>query len=545
MSKELLKKLRILSAVAAVLIMAVIFVLSSQSGEASDEMSISFTSFLLSADFDFALFINFIVRKFAHLIEYAALAVPVYLFVESFKISEALCCIYSVLFTSLYAVSDEIHQYFVEGRSCQIDDIFLDSAGGLIAVIIIHLIFSALRKKNKKILPNTDAFFLKLFSSYISGDYESTEPADDETLMSIIEKAFHHKLLPVTTVAMTKCGAVLPKSEIYNVLRDESQKHVFIQTVKTQKFLEVYKLMTEAGARPICVKGIICRYYYPEPDFRESSDEDIIVSEQDYSICADVLEKCGFVRSVDKPNEIGFSHAQSGLKIEVHKTMFPNSGVYSKFNELLGDMSESCGSLIYDNTEIICPSADKHFLYLVLHAFKHFTGSGVGIRQICDMAMFARENRINWAQINEKCEKVGAAGFFNAVLVVANKYFGLELSDVKSAVPSFKEDMNTNNFVEDLVEGGLYGSNSIDRVHSGLITLNKYSSSKQDEKISALFPPLNKMKKKYPFLNKYPIMLPVAWVMRLASYTASEHDSSKTIEIGKKRVALMKELNVI
>lgn len=545
MSKELLKKLRILSAVAAVIIMAVIFVLSSQNGEASDEMSISFTSFLLSADFDFALFINFIIRKFAHLIEYAALAVPVYLFVESFKISEALCCIYSILFTSLYAVSDEIHQYFVEGRSCQIDDIFLDSAGGLIAVIIIHLIFSSLRKKNKKILPNTDSLFLKLFSSYISNDFESVEPADNETVSSIIEKAFHHKLLPVMFVSMNKSGAISPLSDIHSALRRESEKHIFIQTVKTQKFLEIYKLMTEAGARPICVKGIICRYFYPEPDFRESSDEDIIVSDCDYGICAEILEKCGFTRSVDKPNEIGFTHAQSGLKIEVHKTMFPDTGVYSQFNELLGDMSESNGLLVYDNTELLCPSADKHFLYLLLHAFKHFTGSGVGIRQICDMAMYARENKINWTEINKKCEKVGAAGFLNAVLVVANKYFGLELTDIKSAVPSFKENMNTDNFVEDLVEGGIYGSNSMERVHSGLITLNKYSSSKNDEKVSALFPPLSKMKKKYPFLNKYPIMLPAAWLMRLASYTASEHDSSKTIEIGKKRVALMKELKII
>lgn len=545
MSKALLKKLRILSAVAAVLIMAVIFVLSSQNGDASDEMSISFTSILFSSDLDFALLINFLVRKFAHLIEYAALAVPVYLFVESFKISESLCCIYSVLFTAFYAVSDEIHQYFVEGRSCQIDDIFLDSFGGLISVILIHLLFSGLRKKNMKVIPNTDSLFLKLFSSYISDDYDRIDLADNETVFNIIEKAFCHKLFPVIYVSLIKSGALLPSSEICNALKSESEKHIYIQTMKTQKFLEVYQLMTEAGAKPICVKGIVCRYFYPEPDFRESNDEDIIVSDSDYRICSDILESCGFVGVTDRPNETGFFHAPSGLRIEVHKTLFQDNGVYSQFNSLLGDMSESSCLLNYDDTELICPSADKHFLYLVLHAFKHFTGSGVGIRQICDMAMFARGNEINWAEINKKCEKVGAAGFLNAVLVVAGKYFGLDLTAVRSAVPSFKENMNTDNFVEDLIEGGIYGSNSMDRVHSGLITLNKYSSSKNEEKVSTLFPPLRKMKRKYPFLNKYPIMLPIAWVMRLAAYTVSEHSSSRTIEIGKKRVALMKELNII
>ena len=33
------------------------------------------------------------------------------------------------------------------------------------------------------------------------------------------------------------------------------------------------------------------------------------------------------------------------------------------------------------------------------------------------------------------------------------------------------------------ISGGIYGSNSMDRVHSGLITLNKYSSSKNEELI--------------------------------------------------------------
>lgn len=544
MSKALLKKIRILSASAAVLIMAVIFVLSAQNGDASDKTSISFASFLFSGDIDFAVLMNYLVRKLAHFTEYAALAVPVYLFAESFPISETLSCICSIAFTSLYAASDEIHQYFVEGRACQLKDVLVDSCGGIFAVIICHLLFIFLRRKNKKLTPDTNALFMKLFSSYISGKYDSIEFADSETASDIVEKAFNHKLFPIIFVSMTKSGAIGKSSEQYRALKEASEKHVYFQTVKTQKFLEVYKLMTDAGAKPVCVKGIVCRYFYPDPDFRESSDEDMLASDGDYGVCADILEKCGFERSDDKPNEIGFFHAQSGLKIELHKAMFPDSGVYSRFNRLLGDMSETGDSVVYDGTRIFCPSPDRHFLYLVLHSFKHFTGSGVGIRQICDMAMFARENKINWAEMFEKCDEVGAASFLNGVLVVAGKYFGLELTQIGDEVASFNGNMNVDNLVEDLVEGGIYGSNSMERIHSGLITLNKYSVSKKDKKVSALFPPLKIMKKKYPFLNRHPLLLPAAWVMRIASYTASEHDSSKTIKIGKKRIALMKELNI-
>lgn len=52
--------------------------------------------------------------------------------------------------TSAYAVTDEIHQLFVEGRSCQITDWTIDTLGAVIgttAFIIISLIINAYIKK--------------------------------------------------------------------------------------------------------------------------------------------------------------------------------------------------------------------------------------------------------------------------------------------------------------------------------------------------------------------------------------------------------------
>ncbi len=545
MNKTLLKKLRIVSALVAVAVMAVIFVLSSQNGEASDDASIKFTSFLLSADFDFALLINFLIRKFAHIIEYAALAVPVYLFAESFRITEGLSCIYSAGFTVLYAVSDEIHQYFVEGRSCSFDDVMIDSLGGIFAIVVIHIIFFGLRRKNQKIIPHADEIFLKLFSEYISGNYEKSEPFDSDMISEIIEKSYYHKLIPIISSALIKSGAVLPDSGISGILKYDSAKQVYIQTVKTRKFLEIYNLMLEEGLKPVCVKGIICRALYPDPDFRASSDEDIVVSNDEWAACAEILEKSGFIGAEGKADEMIFIHKSGGLKIEVHKNLFSDDGVYSKFNSLLGDMTKDCDTIVYENCKLICPSADKHMLYLILHAFKHFVHSGVGVRQVCDIAMFARKNKINWAEIFDKCSKIGASVFLNGILILGSRYFGLELSEIKESVPAFNEKMNVDNLMHDLIGGGIYGSNSLDRVHSATMTLNKYRTSMNDEKVSALFPPLKKMQRKYPFLLKYPILLPIAWVMRLASYTASEHSSSATLEIGKKRIELMKELKII
>ncbi|MBQ2896925.1 MAG: VanZ family protein [Clostridia bacterium] len=49
--------------------------------------------------------------------------------------------LYTFLFCVLYAISDEVHQIFVPGRSAQGSDLLIDSAGSAVGIIIIWFIF--------------------------------------------------------------------------------------------------------------------------------------------------------------------------------------------------------------------------------------------------------------------------------------------------------------------------------------------------------------------------------------------------------------------
>ena len=46
--------------------------------------------------------------------------------------------IFAVVFSAVYGLSDEIHQYFVPGRFCSIGDFVADSLGGAAGVFIYH-----------------------------------------------------------------------------------------------------------------------------------------------------------------------------------------------------------------------------------------------------------------------------------------------------------------------------------------------------------------------------------------------------------------------
>lgn len=60
---------------------------------------------------------------------------------------------YSSLFCVLYAISDEIHQYFVPGRACRFFDVCVDSGGILAGALLVWLIIWIFTKYLARILP--------------------------------------------------------------------------------------------------------------------------------------------------------------------------------------------------------------------------------------------------------------------------------------------------------------------------------------------------------------------------------------------------------
>ncbi|MGN0625869.1 MAG: VanZ family protein [Oscillospiraceae bacterium] len=79
---------------------------------------------------------QFLVRKTAHFLVYAVLGALLYWSASSLKQSwrRKVVCAWSV--GTVYAIGDEIHQLFVSGRSGQLRDVLLDSAGTAVGILL-------------------------------------------------------------------------------------------------------------------------------------------------------------------------------------------------------------------------------------------------------------------------------------------------------------------------------------------------------------------------------------------------------------------------
>ncbi|MGI6514711.1 MAG: VanZ family protein [Syntrophomonadaceae bacterium] len=131
-----------------ILWMMLIFFLSAQSAAESSGLSSKVTELMLglinkvvpafsSGLVDYA-YLNHVVRKLAHFLLYLVLGLLSARALRKNGITGGKQLVLAVIFCALYAVTDELHQMFVPGRSGQISDVVLDTMGGLAGVILYH-----------------------------------------------------------------------------------------------------------------------------------------------------------------------------------------------------------------------------------------------------------------------------------------------------------------------------------------------------------------------------------------------------------------------
>ncbi len=141
------KTYRIFSILAVISVMGIIFYLSAQNSTDSKETSTMVGGFLSM------IFKGNVpqeeLRTFAHFCEYALLGFLMYNAFYSFKVKFA--PLTSIIASFLYALSDEIHQIFVDGRAFQLIDLTIDLGGIICGTIVIFILFRLITKISLKI----------------------------------------------------------------------------------------------------------------------------------------------------------------------------------------------------------------------------------------------------------------------------------------------------------------------------------------------------------------------------------------------------------
>ncbi len=368
---------------------------------------------------------------------------------------------------------------------------------------------------------------------------------------AIFALANQQKLLPILFEAARRAPAAQENAELFASAKQQVIAQVLSQTVRSAEFAALYCALRDAWLHPIVVKGQLCSRLYPLRDHRISADDDLYIPGGEFFACHEALLAHGLATATPDDelaaaDEVTYTKSGSPLYIELHRHLFDSSeDAHDELNHFFAD---------HNTVEIdgyLAMPPHEHLLYLILHAYKHFVRSGIGLRQFCDIGLWAREYHaeIDWQCLHDQCAGVHAATFAAAAFRIAREYLGIEFD-----LPApWDASIAAEPLLHDTLCGGVYGTIDYTRLHSSTVTLNAVKASRTGEKSSVLrsvFPKREYLLSRYPYLKKHPYLLPVAWAQRIAHYTAetqsdSESSASGSLKLAKERIELMRQYDVI
>ena len=275
------------------------------------------------------------------------------------------------------------------------------------------------------------------------------------------------------------------------------------------------------------LKGESIAALYKEPDLRISSDVDLLVSPKHEKKALKILEKYGYYYNKRSKwsNETVAKHDKYKL-IEVHCELFDESRNDIMFNHInkSPDKFERLNTENYGVINVLSP--DDGLMFVFLHFVKHFLSAGAGMRQLMDVIVYSMKhlNDIDWNKFYSDIKQLKYYNLFAGIITVSLKIF--EISEAKLPDVEIKEDVAIK-ILKDIQNSGIFGYNEQElRLFKQAYEKKRFSTFMSGEysnyakrfkrsKMKLIFPEISIMKKKYKYVEKYPVLVVFAWASRI------------------------------
>ncbi|MGN1318900.1 MAG: nucleotidyltransferase family protein [Lachnospirales bacterium] len=336
----------------------------------------------------------------------------------------------------------------------------------------------------------------------------------------------------------------LPKKnqpENYDKWRKSIIKTGYIMAVKSDELDRMMNIYAQNNIYPIYLKGIVVKDLYPVPELRTMGDFDIWIDKKERKIAEDLFISQGY----------------KVVKDTLFTTVDKNSVHGEVFISLEDDFRtepEYWNERLKENTftdekgrKILTPTYE--LAYSIIHAAKHLTREGCGIRNLFDVVLILhhRGSFIDFDLAEKICMAQGYEKVFYYMLDAAKNLYGVKNLPVSKITDNKKKEK----FIEYLLCYGVFGRSTEGNVISEQVVRREGEDVSMFRRI--FFPPRKMIQYKYQYVKKTPLLLPVAWIHRFISSVFIKGNSligmirgiDESMRYGKDRDKRLKDLDLM
>ena len=212
-------------------------------------------------------------------------------------------------------------------------------------------------------------------------------------------------------------------------MKYERDRHIALayNIIREQEHVQLDCMMESEKISYVILKGCASARYYPNPVLRSMGDVDFWVYQEDFDRAGQFLTDNGYT-SWNKNHichEV-YRKGESHLEMHFEPAGIPHGKVGDLVREYLQDTIDKATAHQIVEGGYMVPSDFHHGLIILLHTSHHMTGEGVGLRHLCDWAVFvASMSNERFCELFEgKLKNIGMWHFAQVITKVAIQYLG-------------------------------------------------------------------------------------------------------------------------
>lgn len=274
---------------------------------------------------------------------------------------------------------------------------------------------------------------------------------------------------------------------------------------------ELDGLLKKNSVPYVILKGAASAYYYPDPLNRAMGDVDFLVKKEDIPRATEILKNAGFTPWKETHIcHIVFTKKNEHLEMHFDPAGIPNG---KQGETIRGYVSDAIDGANYVQTELCSfnnPSKFHHGLIMLLHMQHHLLSEGIGLRHLCDWAVFvdSMTNEEFTETFQEKLKSAGLYKFAQTVSLAAHIGMELPYRDFMGDDIRLAEEI-----LNDILSGGNFGAKDSDRACEGLFISNRGKDGVSKNRFSQFFASVNQIVyTQWPVFKKAKILLPFGWL---------------------------------
>lgn len=291
----------------------------------------------------------------------------------------------------------------------------------------------------------------------------------------------------------------------WSIRRDVNMVQTLTQMGEEPRLLSAF---SQAGLQVLPVKGSVIRALYPQPNFRQMGDIDLLVHSTQMRQVEAKMQELRYLTEpgAESEKETLLNCSQPPyLHVEVHTNLLkdddPNTRYYTDIWQR-AVQDPALPGVYHLRTE-------DEYIYQLLHFIQHYVEAGVGIRQVLDIYLFARTfaDQMDNVYLAQEVQKLNIGSMREQVEKLGAFWFGDEKKDA---------DDQTLELEAFCFLSGIYGSYATQRI---CLMRKKQKNSEKGWKLQyiwhRLFPTVENLSMRYPRLKSAPWLAPFYWLLRL------------------------------